>query len=166
MSDTVAGEAWRLPLLDVGGEGRYRWAWNLNPNRYKTIGPNRGQPIPRLIVGRADAIPLRDACVTVVLVERTPLSRAAAGEIRRVVAPGGLVILRHVPYPDRDRHAMAVREIQGTVRRAQRRIGRTIVQETLIRIHHLPPTNQPPEARETTCVAEALREILSQDDES
>lgn len=35
--------------------------------------PSRGKPIPRLILGRAEAIPLPALSVKVILVERTPL---------------------------------------------------------------------------------------------
>ena len=58
--------------LDIGGEGRYADAWNLNPSAVKTIGPNRGQMIPRRIPGRADVIPLPDHSVDQVIMERTP----------------------------------------------------------------------------------------------
>ena len=97
-----------MPItLDIGGEGGHPGAVNLNPARYKTLGPERGRPIPRLIVGRADAIPFADKSVSQVIVERTPLSRQALAEIARVVAPGGVVFLTHVPLPAADRHALA-----------------------------------------------------------
>src|SRR5687768_18325373 len=94
-------------VLDIGGEGRHAQAWNLNPSPTKTIGPDRGSPIPRHLPGRADAIPLPDACVDEVIVERTPLSRAALAEIARVVIPGGTVTLRHAIPPGIDPHAAA-----------------------------------------------------------
>ena len=33
-------------ILDIGGEGRHPDAWNLNPRKTKTLGPDRGLPIP------------------------------------------------------------------------------------------------------------------------
>lgn len=38
-----------IELLDIGGEGRYLDAWNLNHNRMKTLGPEKRSPIPRRI---------------------------------------------------------------------------------------------------------------------
>jgi hypothetical protein len=60
-------------ILDIGGEGRHPTAWNLNPRATKTLGPDRGEPIPRLIRGRGESIPLPDRSVDVVIVEQTPL---------------------------------------------------------------------------------------------
>src|SRR5688500_1469436 len=94
-------------VLDIGGEGRHPRAWNLNPSRVKTLGRHRGAPIPRLILGRADAIPLADGSVDRVYVERTPLRDAALREIARIIRPGGVVTLRHVVIPGRDRHGRA-----------------------------------------------------------
>ena len=95
--------------LDIGGEGRHPGALNLNRSRHKTLGPATGQPIPNLIVGRADVIPLADRSISQVIVERTPLSRQAIAEIARVIAPGGTIVLVHVPLADADRHAPAHR---------------------------------------------------------
>ncbi len=39
----------------------------------KPWGPDRGEPIPRLIVARADALPLADGSVERIIVERTRL---------------------------------------------------------------------------------------------
>jgi ubiquinone/menaquinone biosynthesis C-methylase UbiE len=121
-------------VLDIGGEGRRATAINLNRSRYKTLGPNRGELIPRLIVGRADAIPLDDHSVTRVVVERTPLSPAAIAEIARVVAPGGVVVLAHVPLDHGDRHARAIAALAGNVQRRSARLFGQRVQVTRIRV--------------------------------
>jgi hypothetical protein len=94
-------------ILDIGGEGRHPAAWNLNPSSVRTIGPGRGQPIPRRLAGRADAIPLPDGSVDEIIVERTPLPHAALLEIRRVLAAGGVLTLRHAVPPCIDPHAAA-----------------------------------------------------------
>lgn len=94
-------------ILDVGGEGRHDEAWNLNPRCVKTLAPGRGEPIPNHIPGRADAIPLTDDVVDLVIVERTPLTQAALHEILRVVAPAGSIVLRHAIVPGFDPHRMA-----------------------------------------------------------
>lgn len=105
-------------ILDIGGEGRHRAAWNLNPCRTKTLAPGRGQPIPRHIAGRADAIPLPDDSVDEVIVERTPLTVTALQEIDRVVAPGGRITLRHAMVPGIDPHATAKAMLAGQYRQS------------------------------------------------
>ncbi|HEY4311768.1 MAG TPA: hypothetical protein VGN12_20140 [Pirellulales bacterium] len=120
--------------LDIGGEGRHPGAVNLNRSRVKTLGPERGQPIPNLIVGRADSIPLANGSVSQVIVERTPLSTNALAEIARVTAPQGKIILIHVPLPDADRHERALQMLPGKVERRDIFIGQR-VQETRIEFH-------------------------------
>lgn len=116
--------------LDIGGEGRHPGALNLNRSRYKTLGAERGSPIPNVIVARADRIPLADGSVQHVIVERTPLSRTALAEIARVVAPGGTIELAHVPLPGEDRHAQALAILPGRTQRRLRQIASQWVQET------------------------------------
>lgn len=117
-------------ILDIGGEGRHPEAWNLNPSRVKTLGKAKGEPIPRLIHGRADAIPLVDGSVRQILVERTPLTRSALREIARVIAPGGTVILRHVPPPEFDPHAVAREILPGSCYQRNTLLQGASVQET------------------------------------
>lgn len=102
-------------ILDIGGEGRYPEAWNLNPSAVKTLGTNRGLPIPRRIAGRAEAIPLPANSVQKVIVERTPLRSAALQEIARVIANDGIIILRHIRHPYYDPHSLARELLPGTV---------------------------------------------------
>jgi ubiquinone/menaquinone biosynthesis C-methylase UbiE len=117
-------------LLDIGGEGRYAKAWNLNPSRVKTIGPQRGAPIERHIAGRAEEIPLPDGSVRWILVERTPLREAALREIARVIMPGGLIVLRHAASPTFDRHQTARGILPGRVRERVICLRGQSVQET------------------------------------
>jgi hypothetical protein len=121
-------------VLDIGGEGRHARAWNLNPRPCKTLGARRGEPIPRRIPGRAEAIPLADASVDRIYLERTPLTPGGVREMARVIRPGGQVILRHVTWPGRDRHALAKKLLRGSVRERQRSLWGTIVQESIIRV--------------------------------
>ncbi len=117
-------------VLDVGGEGRHPEAWNLNPSRVKTIGPERGRPIPQHILGRADDIPLPDGSVDRLIAERTPLLAAALKEIIRVIAPNGMIILRHVRPPCGDPHALARSMLPGQVSQRTIRLAGRVVQET------------------------------------
>ena len=120
-------------FLDIGGEGRYRNAWCLNPRSVKTLGPERGQPIPRLILGRADHIPCADGSLDCILVERTPLTARALREIARTIAPAGRIILRHIPLPWQDRHATAKAILPGQVReRLICRHGRVLLETQFV----------------------------------
>ena len=118
-------------MLDIGGEGRYDEAWNLNPSSFKTRGPNRGAPIPRLIRGRAEAIPLADNSVDVIVVERTPLSPAALFEIKRVIFADAIIVLRHAMPPICDPHRRAYEVLPGRIRRRQIFVCGQWVQESV-----------------------------------
>ena len=120
-------------VLDIGGEGRHKAAWNLNLRRLRTLGPQRGQPIPRHILGRAEAIPWASGTVDQVIVERTPLRVNALKEIVRVTAPDGLVILRHACIPGRDPHLLAREIVPGWVTESTFLWGQMICLETLFR---------------------------------
>jgi ubiquinone/menaquinone biosynthesis C-methylase UbiE len=116
--------------LDIDGEGRHNEALNLNPSPVKTLGREKGMPIPRRIVGRAEAIPLPDHSVDRIILERTPLRRDAVDEIIRVIAPHGKIILLHVPYPGLNPHRLARRLIRGRVSVRKVIIGSQMLQET------------------------------------
>ena len=119
-------------VLDVGGEGRYAEAWNLNPSRVRTFGPRRGEPIARLIHARGDAIPLADGSVDVVIVERTPLLPATIRELLRVARPRARFVLRHVETPGGDPHRLVLSLINGKAQRGWTTIGSHRVRETTI----------------------------------
>jgi SAM-dependent methyltransferase len=121
-------------VLDVGGEGRHRTAWNLNPRTERTVRPHRGRPIRRLIRGRGEAIPLPPDSVDVLIVERTPLRTRTLEDIRRVVKPGGWIILRHAAAPLAHPHVLARRLLPGSAHHAIVRIGRQDVLQTTFRL--------------------------------
>ena len=120
--------------LDIGGEGRNEDAWNLNPSAVRTVGPHRGEHIPRRIPGRAEAIPLPDHSVRQILVERTPLRRASLHEIARVVDQRGTIVLRHATPHDMDPHSLARSILPGRVSQRPIRIGRQVLQETCFQL--------------------------------
>ena len=126
-------------LLDVGGEGKHEIAWNLNPSPVRTLGSNRGQPIPRRIAGRAEAIPLPDNCVETIILERSPLRKSALYELARVVTPQGTIVLRHAALPSFDPHLSARAILPGRVTQRRIRIGGQILQETCFRLEDQNP---------------------------
>lgn len=131
-SGTTSAE--RPFVIDIGGEGRYVRALNVNPRRVKTFGPERGRPIPRLIVGRAESVPLPNQCADSIIVERTPLSRGALCEIARLAKLGAIIVLRHARAFGIDPHQLARRVLQGEYRRRECKIGSKSYQETVIKL--------------------------------
>ena len=121
-------------VVDIGGEGRHPEAWNVNPSSRRTCGPARGAPIPRLLRGRAEAIPLPDHVVDVIFVERTPLSRCGVEEIRRIARPGAVLILRHARPFNIDPHRMVKEVLAGRSQQWECRIGPSLYQETIIEL--------------------------------
>jgi hypothetical protein len=119
-------------ILDIGGEGRHAGAWNLNPRTRRTIGNDSGQPIPRLIRGRGESIPLRDKSVDVLIVERTPLLMATLREMLRVAKPSATAILRHAVTPLGDPHRLALQILQGKHRRRITMIAGQPVWQTVV----------------------------------
>ena len=118
-----------VSLLDIGGEGRYPGALNLNPSRTRTLGPHRGMPIPCHLFGRAESIPLSDCSVLKIIMERTPLRHAAVDEMLRVLRPEGSMVLRHTVTSTSNPHTEILRRLvgQGSLRRI--RLGKQSLQE-------------------------------------
>ena len=73
--------------VDVGGEGKYPGAINVNPASEGTYGP-----IPNRVPGTAQSNPLPDEFADLVTAENIPLHQAGAVEgVARLVKPGGTV---------------------------------------------------------------------------
>ena len=121
-------------ILDIGGEGRHPEAWNLNPRSLRTLGKQRGESIPRLIQGRGERIPLADGSVGVVIAERTPINEETLAEMVRVATPQGTIILRHARAHERDPHRLAVQFLKGAIEQRTVKIGRQLLQETVIQL--------------------------------
>jgi len=97
--------------IDVGGEGRYPGAINLNPGRTTSTTGTPGRPIPNLVRGRGEQMPFGNRTADIVSVENAPIRPAGfrdplgnptpgtAAEIARVVKPGGEIRLTHAPGP-------------------------------------------------------------------
>lgn len=123
-------------VIDIGGEGRHSAAWNVNPRRYRTCGPTHGEPIPRWILGRADALPLPDHVVDLILVERTPLTRTSMDEIRRVVKLDGTIVLRHARPFGMDPHRVVKTVFTGRFIERECAVGTSHCQELVIQLGH------------------------------
>lgn len=117
-------------VIDIGGEGRHAQAYNVNPRQCKTYGPEKGLPIPRLVVGRSESIPLPERCADSIIVERTPLSLRALLEITRIARPGAEIVLRHAQAFGMDPHRLAKQIIKGAVRECDCKIGGQSYRET------------------------------------
>lgn len=129
--DCCAGNT--VAFLDVGGEGRYATAMNLNPSAEKTLGPDKGQPIPNRIDGRAEDIPLPDSSVKAIIVERTPLRNEAIDELARVATDDATLVFRHPVDGHSDPHARVVKQIKGEVEIDQLEFDGQMVQQLTIR---------------------------------
>lgn len=81
--------------VDIGGEGRYPGAINVNPMGSTSTTGVAGRPIPDLVLGRGEQLPIASGTVDRVTVESAPLRPGAADEIARVLRPGGTVRLLH-----------------------------------------------------------------------
>lgn len=120
----------KIELLDIGGEGRYENAWNLNPRSRKTIGQEMGLAIPSHILARAERIPLPDGCVQQIIMERAPLRRAAVFEMVRVIVPGGTITLRHNAATGLNPHCVAQQLIDADFSVQKIKIGCQELQQT------------------------------------
>ncbi|MBT5094981.1 MAG: hypothetical protein HOM21_12085 [Halobacteriovoraceae bacterium] len=81
--------------IDVGGEGRYLDAININPGRYTSTTGEAGRTIPRHIYGLGQDLPIPDRAVDQLTLENTPLNGPIIEEILRVMRPRGKIRLSH-----------------------------------------------------------------------
>ncbi|MBL6990273.1 MAG: hypothetical protein ISR65_10865 [Bacteriovoracaceae bacterium] len=74
----------RLPIhVDIGGEGRYKNAINLNPQGVTTDTPRR--PIPFWVKGYGQNMPFEDQTVDRITIENTPINPETILEMLRVI---------------------------------------------------------------------------------
>lgn len=104
---------WSRPVhVDVGGEGAYRGAINVNPGTTTTTTGEPGLQIPNRVAGTAQEIPLPSRSADLVTVENAPIHGSAPAELARIVRPGGTVRLTH-PLSYAEKHHGRVRELVG-----------------------------------------------------
>lgn len=82
-------------ILDIGGEGRYQGAINLNPNPLTSTTGEPDRIIPNWVPGIGDDIPLPNRVVDEVILENAPIGRRTLYEINRVSKSGSKVYLSH-----------------------------------------------------------------------
>ena len=108
-------------VIDVGGEGRLPHALNLNPGRLTSTTGKPGRPIPRLVQGAGEQMPFPAQVADEIRLENAPLRRGAAGELARVIKPGGRIVLRHPEGYAAEQHGEVIRRVGGT--HQQRTVG-------------------------------------------
>lgn len=82
-------------IVDIGGEGRYLDAININPYFLTSTTGEANRFIPNWIYGFADDIPIQRNIVEILYLENAPLSTSAMEEILRVMKPRGKIHLYH-----------------------------------------------------------------------
>lgn len=81
--------------LDIGGEGRYDDAINLNPQGLTSTTGEAGREIPRWLEGFGHHIPLPDHSIHKLTVENAPINPQTMTEILRVIRPRSEINLSH-----------------------------------------------------------------------
>ena len=82
--------AGRRPVhIDIGGEGRYPGAINVNPSTTTSTTGAAGRPIPNLVQATGERLPFATQSVDIITLENAPIRPATISEIARVIRPGG-----------------------------------------------------------------------------
>jgi hypothetical protein len=79
--------------IDIGGEGRYPEAYNLNPSSKGTVPPWTNKDIPNHVCGVGESIPVPSGTVDYITLEGVPMSPAMISEIARVIKKTGHIRL-------------------------------------------------------------------------
>ncbi len=84
-------------VIDIGGEGRYPEAININPfavYMHQALG-QEGEKIPNLVRAFGEYLPFASNSVDRIIVESSPISPRMAHEIVRTIKPKGSIGLYH-----------------------------------------------------------------------
>ncbi len=79
--------------LDIGGEGRYADAINVNPQSLTSTTGVPGQPIPQRVNAFGEKLPFANKTADAVTLESAPIKVGTANEIARVAKPGSTIRL-------------------------------------------------------------------------
>jgi RHS repeat-associated protein len=103
--------------VDIGGEGHNAGATNVNRSKTRSNpGPNgepAGSPIPDLVLGRGERLPIKTGSADEVFVENVPMSDGILDEAGRITRPGGKI---HLGGPDAE-------SVRDAAERLARRTG-------------------------------------------
>jgi hypothetical protein len=92
--EKVADNAPNRPVhIDIGGEGRYPNAINVNPNTNTSTTGTAGRTIPNRVPGRGESLPFGARHADGISLENAPITAQTAAEIARVIKPGGSIRL-------------------------------------------------------------------------
>jgi RHS repeat-associated protein len=97
-------------FIDIGGEGRYSQALNVNPFSWQFYNPN--VRILRLIRALGQSLPFPDQSVYQITLESTPIFTETVDEMIRVIQPGGKIAL---VTPELYARALIQRLIDGII---------------------------------------------------
>ena len=104
-----------IPIhIDLGGEGRYSDAININPNAYTTTTGEWGERIPFWVKGRSDHIPFESNSVDKITVENSPINNDSIKEMLRVLRPRGDIYLSHPSEYAQQIHPLVVDAFKNT----------------------------------------------------
>lgn len=124
----------RRVIIDIGGEGRYAGAINLNPGRFTTTTGVPGRSIPNLVRGRGEALPFRSNAADTIILENAPIRAQTASEIGRVIRSGGEVRLLHPADVGRGMHQQVIDAVGGTATQTTSQVGGVEMLSTTIRV--------------------------------
>jgi hypothetical protein len=79
--------------IDIGGEGRYPNAINVNPKTTTSTTGTAGRTIPNRVPGRGESLPFGARHADGISLENAPITAQTAVEIARVIKPGGSIRL-------------------------------------------------------------------------
>jgi hypothetical protein len=119
--------AGKEPLhIDIGGEGRYSDAVNVNSGYFGnppvTSGPSMqgyagtaGRPIPNVVLASGEALPFADQSIDIITLQNTPIRPGTISEITRVIKAGGEIRLVGPKLIVEDLHKQIAQRVGGNI---------------------------------------------------
>jgi RHS repeat-associated protein len=82
-----------LVHLDIGGEGRYAGAINVNTQAFTSTTGTAGRAIPSLVQAAGERLPFADRSANIITLQHAPIRPGTISEIARTIRPGGEIRL-------------------------------------------------------------------------
>jgi SAM-dependent methyltransferase len=122
--------------FDIGGEGKYPDAVNVNPNETTTTTGAPGRTIPNLLKVTGEELSAANASADIITVENAPISAKTASQIARVIKPGGQILLESPAGYATTAHQRVIDAIGRGARAVQQTtgVGETAVTKTIIKV--------------------------------